>query len=125
MSQTSTSSLAPTTARPVVEDFVEKSEISSAIQRALDVLEQTCPNVLECSNFLHQSGHVLHGTFSNLQIGLDHRVSLRKKSRESRSFSYFAIDCGRAVPRVPAKRLPAIPQCTSAPPEHGEAAMSS
>ena len=98
MSHTRTSSLAPTTARPLVEDFGEASEVSSAIQRALDVLEQTWPNVFECSNFLHQSGRALCGGLRHLQVGLDHCVACVERAPGCRNF--FAIDCCRAMPRV-------------------------
>jgi hypothetical protein len=86
-------------ARPPVEDFVETTDVSSVIQRAFEVLEQTCPKVFECSNFLNQSGRVLNGGFGHLQVRLDHRVACVHRSLESRNFffSKFPIDCGRGA----------------------------
>jgi hypothetical protein len=76
---------------PPVEDFVETADASSTIQRAFEMLEQTCPKVFECSNFLNQSGHVLNGVSRHLQVGFDHRAACVHGSLESHNFFSFNL----------------------------------
>lgn len=64
---------------------------AGSIQTEFEVLEQTCPNVLECSNFLHQSGRAFYGNTQHLQVGLDHRVPLRRRSLDFETFPLMNV----------------------------------